>query len=568
VLRWESQQGTFYHADNTNEAVSVALNNPVGASSMVIEFGMTNAVNNYFWAVDNLSVDDASSNYFTEDFESIVLGGCVDEFCQNKYWTHTPPANWDVDRSQVPGLGDPSNGVTEWEGWCFVDPKWWSWVADDDGRSDFLHGGLASGLVAVVDPDEWDDRGDPEALGPYNTSLTTPAIDITGQAENTLDLVFDSSWRPEDFQTAVVTAAYDGGAAVEVMRWVSDSADPNYKGDATSETVTVPLNNPSGATSVVVSFIMPDGGNDWWWAIDNVRVEGTGGNLFLETFDGLSPLSGPVDENIPSAVNTNVWTNTPPPNWALDATNVPGFGTADDGVTEWVGWGFAERSFWFYVDDQRRDEFTKSTGALAVVDPDEWDDQMHPPGNYEAYMYTPQLSLNGIQPRSVFLTFDSSWRPEDFQTANISVSFDGGSEIELVRWESEDGDEANYKPEATNESVIIPILNPGSADSMQITFGMPAAGNDWWWAIDNVLVFSVGTGNDPIYDYDGDGDVDQQDFAVIQLCTTSEPMTATSPEECLLSDVNGDLLIDITDVEAFDACGSGPDVPADITCDD
>jgi len=32
------------------------------------------------------------------------------------------------------------------------------------------------------------------------------------------------------------------------------------------------LNNPAGAQEMVITFGMLDAGNDWWWAIDNVKV--------------------------------------------------------------------------------------------------------------------------------------------------------------------------------------------------------------------------------------------------------------------------------------------------------
>ena len=62
---------------------------------------------------------------------------------------------------------------------------------------------------------------------------------------------------------------------IEVMRWESAGGDPALlKPDATSEAVTVDLNNPAGATEMVLTFGYLDAGNNWWWAIDNVEVIG------------------------------------------------------------------------------------------------------------------------------------------------------------------------------------------------------------------------------------------------------------------------------------------------------
>ena len=78
---------------------------------------------------------------------------------------------------------------------------------------------------------------------------------------------------PEGVQTAAVTASYNGGPAVEVLRWESNDGNPAFfKAANTNETVTVPLNNPAGATSVTLSFGMTNAGNNWFWAVDNLVV--------------------------------------------------------------------------------------------------------------------------------------------------------------------------------------------------------------------------------------------------------------------------------------------------------
>ncbi|MCP4262136.1 MAG: LamG domain-containing protein, partial [Planctomycetes bacterium] len=159
-----------------------------------------------------------------------------------------------------------------------ADKAWWIEAAEDQNRSQFE---LASGIVAVADPDEWDDDERlpiPIDVDPYDTWLTTPAIDISASEAGTLELKFDSSWRPEFddnyHQTANITASFDGGDPVEVMLWESDGASANFHPDATNETIIVNLDNPEGAKKVVLTFGLFDAGNDWWWAIDNIEVRG------------------------------------------------------------------------------------------------------------------------------------------------------------------------------------------------------------------------------------------------------------------------------------------------------
>ena len=214
-----------------------------------------------------------------EDFEGLALGPNVEEeLAGEQVWTDTPPTGWTIDESGIPGIGDPAtDGVTEWAGWAFTDKEWWTAAAGDQNRSEFV---LGTGTIAVADPDEWDDADHPGPISenPYDTWLSTRPMDISYLAAGTLQLKFDSSWRPEFddnyHQTANVTVSFDGGEPVEVLLWESDEASPNYKPYATNETVIVDLGNPAEAKTAVVTFGLFDAGNDWWWAIDNVEVSG------------------------------------------------------------------------------------------------------------------------------------------------------------------------------------------------------------------------------------------------------------------------------------------------------
>ncbi|TKJ36407.1 MAG: hypothetical protein CEE38_11350 [Planctomycetes bacterium B3_Pla] len=216
---------------------------------------------------------------FQEDFESVVLGPSIEESAGTQdVWTDTPPDGWIVDESGVPGIGDlATDGVTEWAGWAFADKQFWI-NTDQQRRAEFE---LGQGVVAVSDCDEWDDAAHPDsaASGWYKTFMSTLPIDISSAQEGTVQLTFDSSWRPEfdsDYhQTGNITASFDGSEPVEVLLWESDPGSPNFKNDqSTNETITVDLENPPWATSVVLTFGMYDAGNDWWWAVDNIKVTG------------------------------------------------------------------------------------------------------------------------------------------------------------------------------------------------------------------------------------------------------------------------------------------------------
>ncbi|MCP4613377.1 MAG: hypothetical protein GY845_32200, partial [Planctomycetes bacterium] len=275
---------------------------------------------------------------FAEDFEGLELGPNVDEeLAGEAVWTDTPPEGWIVDESGIPGQGmDETDGVTEWAGWAFADKAWWIEAAGDQDRSLFE---LASGTVAVADPDEWDDGERlpiPIAVDPYDTWLTTPDIKIGSAEPGTLELKFDSSWRPEFddnlHQTANITASFDGGDPVEVMLWESDEASANYKPYATNETVIIALDAPEGAKKVVLTFGLFDAGNDWWWAIDNIEVS------------GVVPDMGPVN---PGTVGLVAF-------YALDGDATDSSGNGIDGVISNADTGGLGLDGSVWVDDPER----------------------------------------------------------------------------------------------------------------------------------------------------------------------------------------------------------------------
>lgn len=233
-----------------------------------------------------------TSIVFAENFDGIPLGYPVQEGLVtgsgpyiDGVWTATPPTGWSIDNVNVVGIGDPNNGVQEWEGWSFTDPDWWNGTAGDQGRSLFTRGG---GAVAVVDPDEWDDIGNPDggdqteatngAVINYNSRLLSPAINIAGRAADSLKLRFASSWLPEVPQQAILWVSYDGGPLQKLLHWnaVDGDVTPDdngvFKGAAQNESVLIDLHNPQGAASMQLVFQMPQADNDWWWAIDNLII--------------------------------------------------------------------------------------------------------------------------------------------------------------------------------------------------------------------------------------------------------------------------------------------------------
>ena len=94
--------------------------------------------------------------------------------------------------------------------------------------------------------------------------------------------------------------------------------------------------------------------------------------------------------------------------------------------------------------------------------------------------------------------------------------------------------------------------------------------------IDDLVVSRCSSScNDPAADADADGDVDQVDFSVFQLCYTGPgggPIPS-DPVYCRCFDrgadaPSGDDDIDPFDLDAFEVCASGPGIAANPLCDD
>lgn len=247
---------------------------------------------------------------FAENFDSLTLSPNLDEgFADPTAFTHTAPAGWTVDNTALnasipqldPVTGSPE-GVREWRGWSFVDPTFWV-GSDNQGRDRFTRG---AGVIAVADPDEFDDLSDPlnETLAVsgvfYETALRTPTINVASvPANQNIYISFDSSFLGEtndevgENQTAIVSI---GGN--QLLRWESspfvlnsdltrsETPNPFYRagavtGDAANPStgasqnerilLTVPRSQIAGST-FSVEFLLENALNDWWWAVDNIEV--------------------------------------------------------------------------------------------------------------------------------------------------------------------------------------------------------------------------------------------------------------------------------------------------------
>ncbi|MFB6613446.1 alkaline phosphatase family protein [Streptomyces sp. NPDC056367] len=187
-----------------------------------------------------------------------------------------------------------------------------------------------------------------------------------------------------------------------------------------------------------------------------------------DPFDTLRPdLQARVDETgIPAG--TKGFTHTPPAGWAVDNSKM---GTG--GVTEWAGWAFATDEFWSQAQrDQWRELNVRSRDVFAVADSDEWDDKSHT-GSYDSTLITPKWAVTGGTTRN--LTFQTHYRQEAGQTAQVLVSYNGGAPA-VVK---------SYTADAVAKSESIALQVPAGATDVQVRFRY-AGSNNWYWTVDDV----------------------------------------------------------------------------------
>ncbi len=231
-------------------------------------------------------------------------------------------------------------------------------------------------------------------------------------------------------------------------------------------------------------------------------------DLLTENFDEL--VLGKVKTFETEVRSRSAWTNTVPSGpgtegvWSIDNSLMPEQAMGSDliGVAEFEGWSFVDRDWWVETaGNQDRGQFVSASGTVAVADPDEWDDFGSPTNNggefhlFDSTLRISSIPLQGVAPNTARLFFHSSWRHEvgfgGSQKASLTVKYNdpAATSIELFRWVSDETD-PNFHGDAPNETINIPVLNPAGATSATLEFRLFDAANNWWWALDNLTMFT------------------------------------------------------------------------------
>jgi hypothetical protein len=214
--------------------------------------------------------DARAAQLFAENFEGLALRPFVsgtESDGDGTDWTDAAPAGWSRNNGTTPGFGP-----REFFGFTFMD--WSSWIATEmnQERVMFTRG---VGAVMVADGDAYCDIAELPADS-FNVLMTTPPIPLTNVRPGTAVLHFDSSFRPRDRMTATVEVSFDAGSDFDTLLTMT-SANTVGGDDSlgrVDEGISLPLNNPAGVTDMLIRFGLRNADNDWWWAIDNIDVQG------------------------------------------------------------------------------------------------------------------------------------------------------------------------------------------------------------------------------------------------------------------------------------------------------
>jgi len=313
--------------------------------------------------------------------------------------------------------------------------------------------------------------------GPKVLTLT-PADNATGVGyKANFSLTFDTAVKKGTGNIHIVETA---------TGWIGATIDVKSSAVVVSgSTVTIdPPINLKGLTGY--SVLIDDGA-----FLDTSSTVTTNAVLLTETFEQL-PLGPFVTE--PNGTGTD-FTHTLPAGFTVDNTQMPA------SQSDLQGWTFVNKNSWVTTaGDQDRSRFTLGTGTVAVADSDEWDDVSHAAGRFNSLLITKSIDLSGITPGTVTLEFDSSYNKELPQYGTVEVSYDDGATWSPLLFFGD----ANNTNSALNNHIVVsaantagqyvqgatvdaPLTSPASGQ-MKFKFGYFEGDNNWWWAIDNIVV--------------------------------------------------------------------------------
>ncbi len=463
-----------------NERRTISVANP-SSGSLVFRFGILNAGDHYWWAIDNLKV--------TGQVTGVPFAGIDNPTVWNFTTREAPALVVTIDKLAISETGTAVGTVTR--NLETTEPLVVSLVSNDTTEATVpatvtIPAGAASAnfTITAVDDGIVDDTQtvliSASATGFFSGSRTilvteAPLIVSLSVPDNATNVPAST-----DFQVTFNQTVKKGNGFVHFIR--SSDNKLGLSVDIQSANVTI-----AGAVVTINPPVDLVGSTNYYVLFDDGAILGTvgtvrnGASLLTQNFELLPLLPAPFET---VGVNGRDYTTTPPLGFSVDNSLMP-----PGGVPEWNGWTFARKDFWSTQGGQNRSRFTRGTGTIAVADTDEWDDTSTLNNSFNSVLRTTRIQLGDVAANSAVLEFDSSFRPEDSQIGKLDVSFNGGTTwtnlLELNPTNTTDLGDVDLRKS-------IPISNPASG-TMEFRFGVTGA-NDWWWALDNLSVKGNVTG--------------------------------------------------------------------------
>jgi hypothetical protein len=270
---------------------------PDGATTLTLRFGVIEAGNDWWFAVDNVEVMDGAGYSEFDNFEGLELlsfpsGGVGLPPGDDTDWSDSIPG-WVIDNT---GMLQASEEEA-FNGWRAIDAQ--SWVNEQGGQQrSFLNEESIFGArntVMVADSDAHEDyvADDPDPAEQDFNSYVYREYDLSIYDNTSVVVEFDWECRVESPAVAIVEASFDGGTNwVEMLKL--DGADPTttdalsdylYLGTDHYATFNAPQTFTFGDAgsalparhggSMILRFGYLNSENNWWFAFDAVKVDAT-----------------------------------------------------------------------------------------------------------------------------------------------------------------------------------------------------------------------------------------------------------------------------------------------------
>jgi autotransporter-associated beta strand protein len=481
-----------------------------------------------FGAVDNPSTGSMQFRWFVEG--------------TNDWW-------WAIDDILVTGdiVGVPYEGLTDQTVWTFSTPESPRFTLSVDAAAISENGGTATATLSRnAGPLVPDGEVVVSLASSDETELTVPAtvtipagqLSVTfpvtavddGEADRTQTVTIEAVAAPFTSGTTSLLVTDDEGPKVVSVVPGDGLTDVDYRSDLTitfdrevvkgagiirlvaaadgEQVVELDVTSAdvlvSGATMTITLPDLP-GETEYQILMDDGVVVSTSSDLYSgvilmeENFDTL-PLLDFADSLVgPDLGDGTDYTFQNPLGFTIDNSLM-----ATGGSSPFEGWSYMDKNSWIAEQgDQSRSKFTLGSGTVAVADGDAWDDYPHDEGYMNSFLITRPIDLTGITPGSVSLEFDSSYYHELPQFASVQVSYDGVNFSPLLFFGDEtapgigDGSSRNERIVVDSSSQFNDIIgssivensldNPGFG-TLQFMFRYENAGNNWWWAVDNIVI--------------------------------------------------------------------------------